>query len=334
TLQIWLLGGFRVVVDGREVDRAAWRVRKATTLVKLLALTPGHVLHREELMDRLWPDLPPGAAANNLRYAVHAARRAMQPAADRRLTLLSAQGERIVLSPVCPVWTDLEAFESAAIGARGAADPAAYDTAIDLYGGELLPDDRYEDWAAGRREALSATYLGLLVDVARLREGRGEHGRAIAALERVVASDAAHEQAQVSLMRLRALVGQRGQALRHYKHFERVLRQELDTEPDAASQRLYQDILAGLFPAPEERPVAAANQPSVATLPRTNLPVPVTSFIGREREMAEIQYLLRDSSDDRPRTRLLTLAGAGGSGKTRLALALAADLVPAYADGV
>ena len=56
-VRVWLLGGFRVSVGPRTIAQDAWRLRKATTLVKLLALAPGHRLHREHIMDLLWPDL-------------------------------------------------------------------------------------------------------------------------------------------------------------------------------------------------------------------------------------------------------------------------------------
>src|SRR5687768_9121251 len=78
-LRIWLLGGFRVRVGEREVPDESWRLRKARTLVKLLALAPGRRMHREELIDQLWPDLSPEAADNQLRKALHEARRALDP---------------------------------------------------------------------------------------------------------------------------------------------------------------------------------------------------------------------------------------------------------------
>jgi DNA-binding SARP family transcriptional activator len=72
-----LLGGFRVELDGTPVPAGAWRHRRATELVKLLALAPGHSLHREQVMDALWPDLSPAAASANLRKALHYARKAL-----------------------------------------------------------------------------------------------------------------------------------------------------------------------------------------------------------------------------------------------------------------
>jgi transcriptional regulator with XRE-family HTH domain len=68
-------------------------------------------------------------------------------------------------------------------------------------------------------------------------------------------------------------------------------------------------------------------QPRGGGAPCTNLPLAMTSFIGREREQADARHLLRE-------TRLLTLTGPGGCGKTRLALAVAAGMVDASPDGV
>jgi DNA-binding SARP family transcriptional activator len=63
---IQLLGGFAVTVDGKPVPHGAWTHRRAVELVKLLALVPEHRLHRERVMEALWPDRPAAAAAANL----------------------------------------------------------------------------------------------------------------------------------------------------------------------------------------------------------------------------------------------------------------------------
>jgi DNA-binding SARP family transcriptional activator len=76
-LRVELLDGFRVFVDEREVPSESWRRSKAAGVVKLLALAPAHRLHREQVMDVLWPELAPSAAAANLRKALHYARRAV-----------------------------------------------------------------------------------------------------------------------------------------------------------------------------------------------------------------------------------------------------------------
>lgn len=145
---------------------------------------------------------------------------------------------------------------------------------------------------------------------------------AVKTLERAVAEEPAWEKAHAALMRLYVLTGQRQKALRQYEQ----LKGALSVDPGAQSRRLYEEILVGQFPA-ARRPYA---EPLPGKPPGTrphNLPAARTSFIGREREVSEVKRLLVT-------TRLLTLTGAGGCGKTRLALEVARDLVAACPDGV
>jgi predicted ATPase/DNA-binding SARP family transcriptional activator/DNA-binding CsgD family transcriptional regulator/Tfp pilus assembly protein PilF len=330
TLRIWLLGGFRISVGSRSIAEEEWHLRKAGSLLKVLALSPGHRLHREQAMELLWPELDPKAALNNLHYALHVARRTLEPSAGAASGYLHLRGESLALSPAGPVWVDVEAFEEAATTARHALEPAAYRAAIDLYSGELLPQDRYEAWAEERRAQLRGLYLSLLLDLAALYEGRKEFGEAIEALGRVVAEDPTHEGAHVELMRLYALLGRRREALGHYERLKDVLFTEFGAEPEAATARLHEEIWAGTFPPADSPPGGlppGEETPSLAGAARRhNLPLERTSFIGRERETLEVKRLLA-------MTKLLTLTGAGGCGKTRLALKVASDLVEAYPDG-
>ncbi|HEV2093887.1 MAG TPA: hypothetical protein VGR18_12055 [Rubrobacter sp.] len=93
-----MLGRFEVAVGPRVVGEEGWRLRKAASLVKLLGLAPYHRLHREQVMELLWPDLSPSSAANNLHQTLHAARRTLQPsAADFRYLIL--RDELLFLCP-------------------------------------------------------------------------------------------------------------------------------------------------------------------------------------------------------------------------------------------
>jgi len=134
-VRVWLLGGFRVSVGNHIVQEGAWRLRKAAALVKLLALAPGHHLHREQAMDLLWPDQGRRAAANNLSQALHAARRALGPDAQTASGYLASQGEQLLLCPGGELWLDVEAFEEAAATARRSRDTAAHRAALNLYAG-------------------------------------------------------------------------------------------------------------------------------------------------------------------------------------------------------
>lgn len=206
-VRIWLLGGFRVSVGERSIGEESWRLKKAASLVKLLALEGGHRIHRERLMDLLWPQLDTKAAANNLHRTLHFARRTLESNPATASCYLRLQGDLLALCPEAPLWVDVESFEEAAGAARRTGDPAAYRAAIELYAGELLPQDRYEEWAQERREELRLMHQALLIELAGLYEEREEYGLAIEALRRVVAAEPAHEEAHVGLMRLYALSG-------------------------------------------------------------------------------------------------------------------------------
>ena len=75
--QVDLLGQFRVAVNDRDVSVADWRRERSAALVKLLALSQGHRLHREQAMEALWPEMSPDASSANLRKAIYFARRAL-----------------------------------------------------------------------------------------------------------------------------------------------------------------------------------------------------------------------------------------------------------------
>lgn len=145
---VTLLGGFAAQAEGTPVPDSAWRLRKAKELVKLLALADGHRLHREQAMDVLWPDRDPGAAANNLNQAVHAARKALgAETIELQDGLLRLEAD-----------LDVETFELAAAEARRDGTASACERALGLYGGELLPENRYDDWAELERGRLAAIH--------------------------------------------------------------------------------------------------------------------------------------------------------------------------------
>src|SRR5918994_7391916 len=126
-VRVWLLGGFRVSVGSRTITKDAWRLRKASALIKLLALAPGHRIHREQAMDLLWPDSGRRAASNNLRSTLHVARKILDPSVGSRY--LASEDESLVLCPGGELWVDVDAFEEAAASAR---ESATYRTALGL----------------------------------------------------------------------------------------------------------------------------------------------------------------------------------------------------------
>jgi DNA-binding SARP family transcriptional activator len=230
-LRIALLGGFRVFVGSCDITTAFRLKRRPASLLKLLALTPGHALHRELVEDRLWPDLDGDSAANNLHQTLHQLRRLLEPClADGRCSsFLVLEANVLRLRAPGALWIDVEAFEIAAQSAIGdAARVAHLEAAIALYGGDLLPEELFEDWIAPRRDALRGRYCDLLWELACMFQADSQPRAAIATLERLVRIEPTHEQAASELIELYQAAGQRQRALRQYRQLRSALSRELD----------------------------------------------------------------------------------------------------------
>ena len=325
-MRIDLLGGFRIRVGPRVVGQDGWRLRKAAAVVKLLALAPEHRLQREQVLDHLWPELVPKAAANNLRQALYIARRVLESEGPARRYLEFRDG-LLTLCQEGQLWVDVSAFEKAAVAARRSArEPAAYRAAVNLYAGDLLPEDRYEEWTMDRREALKGSYLSLLAELAEIHEERGDPDSAIAVLNVAVEAAPSEQGARMALVRAYVRIGRRNEAMIHYERLREVVSRQPDAEEPL--RRLYEEVTLGYQLERSGPGVQKSDVSSSArlVLERHNLPVERTSFVGREDQKIQVERMLAT-------TRLLTLTGTGGLGKTRLALAVAADLAGAYPDG-
>src|SRR6478735_9115559 len=114
-VRIRLFGAFAVRVGDEPVPESAWRLRKAKSLVKLLALAPERRMHRERVTEFLWPELAPGAAANNFHQALYVARRALEAAGADAGSVLPLRDEVLALEPDGVVEVDVDAFETAAV---------------------------------------------------------------------------------------------------------------------------------------------------------------------------------------------------------------------------
>jgi predicted ATPase/DNA-binding SARP family transcriptional activator/transcriptional regulator with XRE-family HTH domain len=314
TLRVAMLGGFRVSVGSRPVT-GSWRLRKSKALVKLLALADGHRLHREVLTELLWPGVDRSCSANNLHQALHAARRVLAADGPPRAGVLCLQDDLVILSPGADLVIDVDVFTAAGQRALRSQLVEDYRTALDLYAGELLPEDRDADWAAADRERLAALCDALRTGLAGAVLERGNPAEAVTLLEPLAARRPDDEPVHRLLLEALDQAGRRWDALDAYERLRTVLEEEYAASPEAATRNLYRRILSG------QRPAGAA----VAS----NLPAAMTSFVGRRREITELLALLE-------RTRLLTLSGPGGVGKTRLGIEATRQLATSgkAADGV
>ncbi len=314
-LGLSLLGSYRVVMDG--VPLTAFESNKVRALLAYLAVEADLPHRRESLASLLWPDYPQQTAMTYLRNAL----------ADLRLLL----GDRQAQTPYLKIIHDLVQFNSDgnySLDVRNffalTSKPAEIDQlerAVSLYRGEFLEgftlkDCReFDDWCYFIRERLRNQASAALMQLADFYETRRDYEQAINYARRRIELEPWQEASHCQLIRLLAISGQRTAALEQYEVCKRRLIAELDIEPSVETICLYESIRDGK--------ISAATQET----PRLhNLPAQLTSFIGRENEIEQVKNLLETH-------RLVTLTGAGGTGKSRLALQVAERSMSAFLDG-
>jgi predicted ATPase/DNA-binding SARP family transcriptional activator len=322
-----LLGPVRLAVGDRIVPDAVWPRRAARSLLLLLLASPGHRLPRDRVLDLLWPETAPSAAANALGVALHALRRVLEPdlGAGRASAYVETVGNAVALRAGSDPWVDADAFEAtlAKAAAVPSERPAALREALDLYVGDLLAEEPDADWAVARRARLRRAWRGAVLALAELGPAERLPSGAVSLLERLVSHDSCDEEAHRLLMRAYAAAGRRVEALAQFEVCAGALREELGTQPDAET--------AALADAIRSAGDAAARPATVAAPVRRvdNLPAPPNPLIGRGHELEMLQDLLLA-----PNVRLVTVTGTGGIGKTRLALAAARQAAEEFAEGV
>lgn len=306
-VDIRLLGGFEVAVDGQVVPASRWHRRSAAALVKLLAMEPRRRLLREQVMDALWPDLLLDEASPRLHKATHYARAALGSG-----EAVVVEGGALALFPSADLRVDVTAFEGLAEAARADGSAGTAREAVESYGGDLLPDDLYEPWTEEHRSRLRLRWLELL-PVAGL-------------LEELVAADPLDEEANLALVRDHLHHGRRRSALAALDRLTAVFQQELGVEPGSEAAELRRQAEA--MPVPHvSRSEGGRPTGSAVPGPRpASLPPPRTRLIGRGPDHDAVMRLLHEH-------RVVAITGPGGAGKSTLALAVARTIRADAGDG-
>jgi predicted ATPase/DNA-binding SARP family transcriptional activator len=308
-MNVGVLGPLRIERDGREVAVGGGRLR---ALLARLALDGGRPVTSGALVDAVWDTELPADHVHSLQSLVSRLRRALGDA------------ERVAQVPggyVLTAEVDAQRFETLVGEARGASDAERRSRllagALGLWRGPALADlgdYRFASAAAARLEDLR---LAALADHAEAELALGRGAALVSELEALCAAHPLHERLAAQLLGALYAAGRQADALAAYERVRTRLMDELGVSPSSELQAAHLALLKGETAAPA-RPSARAS--------RTNLPAPVTSFVGREREIAHIGELLE-------RSRLVTLVGPGGAGKTRLAREAVAGWVDRVADG-
>jgi len=249
-LRIQTLGDFRVWRAGKEIAADAWGREKALHLFQFfVAMRLQAVrLHKEQIIDQLWPELDGDEGDRDFKVALHAINKVLEPERKPRAEpqFIQRQGLTYGLN-MESTWIDAIAFEDL-IATANQRQPesaktaiATYQQAILLYKGDYLPERRYEDWSSAERERLQVLALGAMTTLAGLLLETSPL-ESIRLTQRVLAVDPVWEDAYRIQMKAYMAQGNRPMALRTYQQCVKALAEELAIEPLPETQRLFEQI--------------------------------------------------------------------------------------------
>ena len=357
-IRITTFGTLQVERDGETVTESDWHTRQARQLLKILITERPQPVATDRLIDLLWPDSAPNAAATTLRSAINALRNVLEPDRKKRAPskYIHTQSPGYAYRTHPDVWLDVEEFEQLLNQAANAssnqpASPSVHASrithhatskelltqAIALYHDDYLAADPYADWAAAERERLRERYFSARLALADEQAASGDYRAAIESARAVLARDPVRENAYQSLMRFQAQSGDSAAALMTYERARQILADELGADPSPLTQQWHARILNGEVEATSHQFSVASNQPSASNyqptpntqLPITNYQLPTVTLLPLLDERALGLFVGRDDESARVQQSLdAALAGSGqifildgeaGVGKTRLA---------------
>jgi len=310
-LRIQMLGPFQA---WRQQEILTWPTQKSKALLQILLVEPGRLVPADQLLEYLWPDLPPRNAQNNLWVTVSQLRRVLQPDLPPRVrsTYIHKQGEGYLFDSESDYWLDCDAFVThLAAAAQSASDLSAcisaWDSARILYQGDYLEDEPYAEWAQIPRNQWRRRYEQLLINLAEARGRNGRFQQAIAHCHEILMLDNANEAAYRLLMRCHAALGERAAALRVYDDAVQALQDEIGVDPMPETIELARQIqqLEGDWRLEIAQSSMSTYQPPAST-----------PFVGRGKEIDLLARLLAQTTTGQGQMALIT--GEPGVGKSRL----------------
>ena len=281
---------------------------------------PGQAHPRDKLAALLWSDSTDAQARDGLRHALAALRRALPSTPP----IVLVTGQSLALNADA-VEVDAARFERClADGTPDALEQAAAFYTGDLLAGVSLDEPLFEDWLVAERERLRELALEALAKLLAHQSKIGSTERAIQSAVRLLALDPLQEAVHRELMRLYMRQGRRGTALKQYQACVTALQRELDTEPEAETRQLYQELLRRRAPAEPKPEASAEPRPQRRAEPAPlGLPSAETPIFGRDADRARLRQALDEAADGRGQ--LIVLVGEAGIGKSTLVAAIAAD---------
>ncbi|MCP5095062.1 MAG: hypothetical protein GY943_05890 [Chloroflexi bacterium] len=246
TLVIYCLGTFQVYEDDCLITN--WPNGKGKAIFKYLVTNRHRPINKEILMELFWPDATPDAARNNLNVAIYGLRKALRNAYPE-FSYVLFQNDCYLLNSEVDIWIDIEEFENCLRIAKDFEKQAQLKQAIqeyhrveELYQGEFLLEDRYENWVIKRRKNLENAYLDVLEWLGNHYYNSQEYATCITLCQKFLLIELCHEETHRQLMRAYSHQNQHYLSIRQYHKCVENLKEELDVTPDEQTTQLYHAI--------------------------------------------------------------------------------------------
>ncbi|MBI1880744.1 MAG: hypothetical protein HYR94_21415 [Chloroflexi bacterium] len=246
SLFAYCLGTFRVYQDDKLITN--WSGGKGKTIFKHMVANRSRPILKDILMDLFWRDADPEAARNNLNVAIYGLRQTLR-AARSGFPYILFQDECYLLNPAMAIWVDFEEFgqhyeAGQSFERRGKLTEVIreYELAENLYQGDFLEEDPYEDWPILQRESLKDNYLVILERLSRYYLEEKRYTTCIHLCQKILAKDDCREDAHRRLMQCYSRQGQPNLALRQYQLCVEALARTLDVSPAPETVALYNQI--------------------------------------------------------------------------------------------
>jgi LuxR family maltose regulon positive regulatory protein len=250
-LRVQSLGAFQLWRGDHLVESNAWHRKKARQLFQLLLTYWRTQLHREQIVELLWPELDPQSAQRDFKIAYNALCNVLEPDRLRNQppSFIGREGSRYGIRPGADLWFDVSDFDTLSASADRLllTDPRAaqkiYRQALALYQGDYLQEFPYEEWAQQERLRLLNRYMRTAERLARslIRERMWEEVEEVC--QKLLTRDNYWEPAYQMLIETYIQLGNNAQALRTYRQCEEILRSGLNVAPTDKTRDLLQDIL-------------------------------------------------------------------------------------------
>ena len=302
-LHIEMLGQFQA---WRHQEILNWPTRKCKALFQILLIEPGRVIPTDQILEYLWPALPPNKAQNNLWVTVSQLRQVLQPDSPSRSrsAYIHKQGVGYRFNPESDYLLDGDAFATHLVSAQSATDLTgritAWEAARNLYKGDYLADEPYAEWAQIPRIQWRRRYEQLLVNLAEAYGRNGRFQQAIPLCQEILTLDNTNENGYRLLMHCHAALGERATALKVYGEAVQALRNEIgvDPMPETADLALQIQQLEGDWR---------------IEITESSISPP---FVGRGKEINQFTRLLNQTAAGHGQIALIS--GEPGVGKSRL----------------